>query len=151
VSKALYFNLEFGLVEYLARTTRRYLKTNCKNLDLPFVHRFPVSCCEITSLLLGKILTDEFPMKKVVFVKGTNTSKYEMHFWIEVDDLVLDITADQFENIDSFVIGVLPEIIINRFDEVEKIGIIKELERNSLATKHIGIFEQISIEIRQET
>ena len=138
------------MLENLVIKTRRYIETNFTKLDLPFVNKFPNSCCEIVSLLLGKIIIDEFPMKDVVFVKGTNTSRYEMHFWIEVGDLVFDITADQFENINSFVIGELPEVLIKRFDDLEKTEIIKALKINDLANNHSSVLEQISIEIRRQ-
>ena len=139
------------MLEKLIIKTRQYLETNYMELNLPFIHQFPLNCCEITSLLLGKIIIDEYPMKEVYLAKPTNTSKYEMHFWIEVGNSAFDITADQFDEIKSVVIGKLPEIITQRFDSVERLIITKVLEINDFATRHFDELERISIEIRRKT
>ena len=90
-------------------------------------------------------------MTEVILAKGTNTSEYEMHFWIEADDLVFDITADQFDGINSVVIGELPEIIAQRFDSVERMKINNPLEINDFATKYFDELERLSIEICRQT
>ena len=138
-------------MEELAKKTRQYLECNYKELNLHCVRRFPDGSCETSSLLLGKILKDIFPEKQVLFVKGTNSQKYEMHFWVEVGDQIFDITADQFEGITEPLFGEPSDIITRRFDDLEKMSISEALTTNNFATTRQTEFEFISKEVRLET
>ena len=135
----------------LAKKLRSYFEANCRNLDLHIVSRFPKSSCETSSLVLGKILYDEFPEKEILLVKGTNTKKYEMHFWVEADGHTFDITADQFNGIEEPIYGLASSKIHKRFNCVEKIKISDALTTNSFATGCTDEFERISKEIRAKT
>ena len=135
----------------LVRKTRDYLEKNCKKLDLHCISRFPDGSCETSSLLLSKVLIEEFPEKKVLFVKGTDTIKYEMHFWVEVEDYIFDITADQFAGIKEPLWGKSSNRISERFDEVEKIGISEALKTNRFATTRREQLNKAASEIRAKT
>lgn len=54
--------------------------------------RFPVCCCGVISELLGEYLSAAGVSS--TYVVGTNPSA--SHAWLEVDGLVVDLTADQF-------------------------------------------------------
>lgn len=65
---------------------------------------FPRNCCEIASLILGKILIDEYPEKEIVMVKAER-AEHGRHFWLKAEEKIFDITADQFEEIELPIIG----------------------------------------------
>ena len=69
------------------------------------VGRFPFNSCETTSLLFGKLIRDAFPSKEVYFVDGFFQNSRERHFWIEIQGLCFDLTADQFKEIDFIFYG----------------------------------------------
>jgi hypothetical protein len=100
------------------------------------------------SLILGKVLSEEFPEHSVFLVKGTDPEPNEMHFWVEINDLALDITADQFEGINAPIYGIQQKQIIDRFKIIEKMHIKMALETNSFSTSRKLEFELISNEIK---
>ncbi|MDS1828853.1 hypothetical protein QX223_21455 [Vibrio vulnificus] len=133
----------------LAEKLRCYLEENRKELDLHRVRLFPRGSCETTSLLLGKIIQDEYPNEDVYFIEGTNSSYYEKHFWIEVGSLTFDLTADQFDEVDAPSYGNPIKEIQTRFDKVEKQSIGEALRCNDYATGKIEEFARISTVIRE--
>ena len=98
-----------GTIKQLAIKTRKYLEENCKSVDLHMVRRFPFNSCETTSLLLGKIIKSLYPSKNVYFVDGECKSGGGRHFWLEIDNLCFDLTADQFETVKAPFYGVCIE------------------------------------------
>ncbi|MFA0710214.1 hypothetical protein AB4615_02140 [Vibrio splendidus] len=137
-------------MEKLARKTRKFLEDNCKELDLHIISRFPTNSCETTSLLLGKIISDKYPNKDVLFVKGTNSKKYEMHFWVEVDDYTFDITADQFPEMKAPLFGESSKVMLKRFDSLETMTIHQALIENDFANTKVDQFNSISAIVRNE-
>lgn len=65
-------------------------------LEMPFMHSFPQNACERSAALLCVALRTKYPESKVYYVKGRNQKNSAMHFWVEVDRLVIDPTAHQF-------------------------------------------------------
>jgi len=58
---------------------------------------FPKNCCVITCHLLARYLIRYCEVRGAVsIVHGAHPSD-GWHFWIGVDDLIIDITADQFD------------------------------------------------------
>jgi len=104
-------------IHRIAIMVRRSLETPVlHNSDscLALLQRFPKGCCATASRLLARYLTDEglastSNLRFVVngsrknvhgvwksarpFIEGVQT-----HAWIEIDGIILDITADQFED-----------------------------------------------------
>lgn len=80
-----------------------FQKYRC-SIDLPFFHSFPTNCCESSSIFLGKFLADRYPNSTVLIVRGANSAS-EQHFWVEINGLVFDITADQYTNILAPIYG----------------------------------------------
>jgi hypothetical protein len=61
--------------------------------------KFPAGCCGDTAELLGSYLEDN-GLKDCFYVSGEaggGNSEIKTHAWIEQGDLVIDITADQFQ------------------------------------------------------
>ena len=90
-------------------------------LNLPFLHSFPKNCCEVVSFLLKFILEERCQGIDVHVFKGSNAEYTEHHFWCVVNGLIYDLTAQQFENIPSAVIGKdkLPVFISQHFVNTE--------------------------------
>lgn len=68
---------------------------------------FPRGWCGCVSRVLGAWLSKKYPDKKFYYVCGRRNGT---HAWIEYDGIILDVTADQFENCNE-------EIIVKPYDE----------------------------------
>lgn len=88
-------------------------------IDLPGFFRFPLGACEGASLFHGNMLKELFPESEVAYVKGYK-SNGEMHFWLDVDGLVYDITADQFSGISAPIFGAVMHPLEADFCEIVK-------------------------------
>jgi hypothetical protein len=89
----------------LARRFRRALQEQAPLWrDVSFEH-FPRGCCGDTALLLGRFLCDH-GAGDVQYVLGTRRlgDSWSSHAWLVVDGLIVDITADQFDDVDEEVI-----------------------------------------------
>ncbi len=67
----------------------------------------PSNACEVTSIHLASVLAEEFSNSVVQIACGSN-EKEEVHFWVEVDDIVLDLTAYQFKRFEAPIVCNLP-------------------------------------------
>ena len=65
---------------------------------------FPTGTCGWVSVALGSVLATEFPEEMFFYVCG-NCGK-QSHAWIQYYDYVIDITADQFEEISEEILIV---------------------------------------------
>jgi len=68
------------------------------NLPQPF-HKFPCGSCHPASIVLGRYLRLMFGIEPQVISAERTFSQprgWSTHAWLEVDGLVIDITADQF-------------------------------------------------------
>lgn len=65
-----------------------------------FLLRFPYGCCGDASNLLAKLLREnDIEFEYVWGMRGEQS-----HAWLECDDLIIDITADQFPDIKEKII-----------------------------------------------
>lgn len=65
-----------------------------------YVSDFPSGCCGDTSEVLSTLIFDKFGVIPRL-VRGENSKLHEdfgSHVWLEVDNLIIDITLDQFNN-----------------------------------------------------
>jgi len=131
---------EFPIKE-LAIKTREFLVNNCKTVDLHMVGRFPFNSCETTSLLLGKAISDIHPSKEVLYVDGSCKNGKGRHFWIEVDGLCFDLTADQFKNIKLPFFGVDQNEHSKYFLADTKSNIEEQFESNDFYTSKVEQFD----------
>lgn len=59
---------------------------------------FPVSCCELSSLLLGRFLHEEHREIEINIITGELRKNIEIrHMWLEIESRNIDITANQFD------------------------------------------------------
>ncbi len=78
----------------------------CDTLELPLsLADFPTGSCADASMLLGTYFKDN-SINGFILIKGKRGegSSLETHHWLEKDDMVVDITADQFEDINEEII-----------------------------------------------
>ncbi|WP_353165743.1 hypothetical protein [Acinetobacter sp.] len=68
-------------------------------LDNSVHTRFPHGCCDIASSLLIRILKKE-GFDDLKLVRGANFDN-SYHVWVEYKDLIIDLTADQFDEING--------------------------------------------------
>lgn len=64
-------------------------------------NEFPLGTCDYTSSLLGQYLFNHHGLIGIRAVKGctdTDTDYGRGHVWLELDGLIIDITADQFDD-----------------------------------------------------
>ena len=60
--------------------------------------KFPAGCCKITSFLLARRFVEQ-GFGKAKYVWGYRSIfNYSSHGWLQFDNLIVDITADQFES-----------------------------------------------------
>ena len=76
------------------------------NGDLPVDKEtpFPAGLCGWVSIVLGAVLSNEFPDEMFFYVSGKSGEM--SHAWIEYYDYVIDITADQFEKVTEDILIV---------------------------------------------
>ncbi|MCZ2809228.1 MAG: hypothetical protein O2V44_07740 [Candidatus Bathyarchaeota archaeon] len=123
------------------------MEANHADLDLPFLSMFPRNCCEIASLVLGKVLIDEYPEKEIFMVKAERAG-HGRHFWLKSGKEIYDITADQFEDVDLPVIGESYSPLAKKYKAYEISEIRSELAENDFGI-HISIFSTISETVRE--
>lgn len=102
---------------------------------------FPGGCCDDASILLARFL-EENGYKSVNLIhgaRGGRSKELNSHDWLLVDDMIVDITADQFDwkgYINDPVIVVKESEFHSTFKQVNK-GRALDTER---ATQHNGEF-----------
>ena len=89
------------------------LKSN-KNMLPVTLHNFPNGACGDASLLLGDYLYS-IGYSQVAYVSGWRNN--QSHAWIEIDDVIIDITADQFSEKKDAVIVTTDKSWHNQFIE----------------------------------
>ena len=85
----------------------------------PYVYGFPKNSCEFASAFLASALTEKYNGASVSCVTGKNPKNSQMHFWVEVEDIVIDPTAHQFDQYDQPFISRTPHPLQVDFSELE--------------------------------
>lgn len=116
----------------IEKKTRSYLESNCNYIHLPFINSFPDNCCELSSIILCKVLITLDSDKDMFLMAGYDREEDESHYWIINDNSIIDITADQFDNIKEPLYGEQNNFIINKFKSVEKIPVASVFSNNDL-------------------
>lgn len=89
------------------------------NIDLPYFSGFPKNACEGASLFLGAILKEKSPESHIEYLKGHDENG-AIHFWLEIDAMVFDITADQFPEIEFPLFGVTNQPLASTYSDIER-------------------------------
>lgn len=98
--------MDIDLVKRLATNVRMALESTKDNLPFPMLG-FPKGACGDASLLLGAFFADN-GLPEFQYVCGERGAQddgtWTSHAWLESEGLVVDITADQFEDAQEKVI-----------------------------------------------
>ncbi|EAP1628499.1 hypothetical protein FNY12_27175, partial [Salmonella enterica] len=81
---------------------RRLIESCDKKNTSLVIDCFPVMSCKLTSMLLSYhflTLWPELELKGVSAATGKNSQI--THYWLEIDNIVVDITGDQYNIIDD--------------------------------------------------
>lgn len=78
----------------------------CDRTELPLsLADFPAGSCSDASILLGTYFKDN-GINGFILIRGERGegSSLETHYWLEKGDMLVDITADQFEDMDEEIV-----------------------------------------------
>ncbi len=126
----------------LAITVEFFTCDDCA-IQLPFMHSFPMNCCEVVSALLARALANKYTDTEVVRMHGTDPVKHEKHFWVEVGDQVVDPTGHQFKGTVSPFVCAAPNPLVTMFPQLERESTEEAL--NALCSLNISTEMQIKI------
>ncbi len=94
-----------GRIRELSRRFREAI-LKCDKTELPLsLADFPTGSCADASILLGTYLKDN-GLGGFILIKGRRGegNSPETHYWLEKGDLLLDSTADQFEDVNEQIV-----------------------------------------------
>ncbi|WP_368578729.1 hypothetical protein [Acinetobacter pittii] len=77
------------------------------DFHLEVLSLFPKACCEYSSMLLARFLIEEkgYDFTDVLMIKGQSIVDVgELHLWLNVSGVIVDITAEQFEMAENPII-----------------------------------------------
>ncbi|MFY0619125.1 hypothetical protein [Shimia sp.] len=106
----------------IAIAADRKLAAPRMDLDSPFAHSYPRGCCELVAVHLASVLENENPDKEVQIVRAYNRSSDDWHYWVEMGNIVLDLTAHQFEQYQEPLICAKPSPLEVCFPDIERIS-----------------------------
>lgn len=93
--------------EKLYREAKRFreLLEISKSEDIPLVlEEFPVMACKLSSILFAYHLINIFPWAGIYGVSGFAKDRHGCevisHYWLEIENIAIDITFDQYNVID---------------------------------------------------
>lgn len=92
----------------------RELLNNCDKSNTKLViDCFPIMSCKLSSMLLAYHFLKKWPNLELKGVSAATGKGEEIsHYWLEIDDIVIDITGDQYNMIDDCELN--KKIIKNR-------------------------------------
>lgn len=115
-------------ISKIAKEMRIALEKASK-LSSSLVMTFPNGCCGTASDFLSKYL--EQNGIRTTYVAGMKTNRIT-HAWLEYDDLIIDITADQFPEIDEKVLVSRNRHWYEQYERISRSEAYDFLDVNSL-------------------
>ncbi|MBO1894214.1 hypothetical protein HNW13_000140 [Shewanella sp. BF02_Schw] len=98
---------------------RAVLDTHSSSIGLPHFYNFPRNCCEGVSVYFAFYTMQMFPSVNVEVVHSRNSDD-EHHYWVEIDGLIFDLTADQFDECNAPIIAQASSPLENVFPICER-------------------------------
>ena len=95
--------IEKDVLEFL----HSFTQIDKDNFHLEVLSLFPVACCEYSSMMLARFLIEKksYNIADVLIIKGQSTSDiYQLHLWLKVNGVIVDITAGQFNEAEKSII-----------------------------------------------
>ncbi|EQA0898453.1 hypothetical protein A6C84_004101 [Escherichia coli] len=89
--------LTIAEIQYEATKLRKLIETCDKKNTSLVIDCFPVMSCKLSSMLLSYHFLQLWPELVIKGVSAaTGKDDHISHFWLEIDDIVIDITGDQY-------------------------------------------------------
>ncbi|MEZ2794687.1 hypothetical protein [Proteus terrae] len=81
----------------------RELLNNCDKSNTELViDCFPIMSCKLSSMLLAYHFLKKWPNLELKGISAATGKNEEIsHYWLEIDDIAIDITGDQYNMIDD--------------------------------------------------
>ncbi|MGG0793795.1 hypothetical protein ABE137_07285 [Brevibacillus laterosporus] len=112
-----------------------------------YFDRFPIGCCGDSSKLFSKFLSSKGI--KAYYVWGIRDDEYS-HAWLEYDDIIIDLTADQFDEVHEEVVVTKNRDWHSQFEIQNKVALDFE-EFEEYNAKRLGaIYKNILNKINEE-
>lgn len=138
-------------IELYAQRLRMFFEKEKETIGLPFFYSFPKNACEGSSCILGLLLMEKYPNLTVEIIHGYSEEPCEHHYWVEVENIIYDITADQFDEIESPIYGVVKHPMGQHFIPIERdfasIFLYKYTQRAIEMHKINPIYKRIKTEL----
>lgn len=128
----------------LSKSIRNFCEIYKDEIEMQGFCSFPKNSCQGASILLRMMLEEKCPSSKVIYVKGEDTYNY-CHYWLEVDGLIFDITADQFEEVELPIYGEISQPLLNKFPILSKKSISEELLISNVTNKTYNNYMKINL------
>lgn len=84
----------------------------------PYSHSFPRNACESVSMIFALLVEERFGVQAAI-IRGTDTKKYEHHFWVLAGGRIYDLTAQQFRGRQP-ILGAAVTPLARRFAEQQE-------------------------------
>jgi len=84
----------------------------------PFSCSFPRNACKSVSVIFAFLVEERYGVQDAVIIRGTDSKKYEHHFWVRASGRIYDLTAQQFCGLRP-ILGSLTTPLALRFTEQE--------------------------------
>ena len=141
-------------LEYLKKLATEFrsaiLKCN-RTSQLTTFHEFPKGFCGDASILLSRYLKD---MQQGTFINVSgefnNNENFQSHAWLQKKNIIVDITADQFNEVNCPIIVTTDDTWYKQFNHLEKWGAIIENFKGPAKTNLLSSYKIIVSNIRKE-
>jgi len=97
------FKIEKDVLEFL----NGFFQIDKDNFQFELLSLFPIACCEYSSIMLARFLIEKkaYNIADVLMIKGQSISDaYQLHLWLKVNSVVVDITVGQFNEAEKSII-----------------------------------------------
>jgi hypothetical protein len=125
----------------IAKNLRLYFENNYLDIELPFIQKFPVGCCEIVTLALALAISKNKISNNYCVGKGYDRTNDLWHFWLEDNGCIIDITADQFGK--ELIYASNQNWIHKKFSDYELIEPVTFLANNEIFLSNIKEFSRV--------
>ncbi|WP_312080357.1 hypothetical protein [Acinetobacter schindleri] len=99
------------MIELLKRDVNKFfegLKSVPKDeFQLEILSLFPIACCEYSSILLARFLIEKRnynPFQILMLTGQCKINHEQLHLWLKIDDVTVDITVGQFKDAQQQII-----------------------------------------------
>jgi len=96
--------MHISYLRTLAFAFRQSIEKVVRSQAPELLHDFPKGCCSWASYFIGHYLKYELDLEPKRFVGALHAPSGNHHEWIVLDDTIIDITADQFDDMSEPVV-----------------------------------------------